>query len=116
MVNDNIPASRHHGAPKHGDALLASLLRCRRCGRKLTIRYTGANHDIPRYSYWRRLLDNGDAMARSGIGRKTTPPGLPAPASAWLYQQHHLLRGGDLKNHTVLDDIRWHRAVIQTKA
>jgi Recombinase len=45
MVSDNVPASRHHGAPKHGDALLAGLLRCRRCGRKLTLRYTGTAHD-----------------------------------------------------------------------
>src|SRR5215213_996570 len=60
MVSDNTPASRHHGAPKHGDALLAGLLRRRRCGRKLTVRYTGARHDIPRYSCWRGLLDNGE--------------------------------------------------------
>src|SRR5215203_5262041 len=60
MVSDNTPASRHHGAPKHGDALLAGLLRCRRCGRKLTVRYTGARHDIPRYSCWRGFLDNGE--------------------------------------------------------
>jgi hypothetical protein len=32
MVSDNMPTSRHHGAPKHGDALLAGLMRCRRCG------------------------------------------------------------------------------------
>jgi DNA invertase Pin-like site-specific DNA recombinase len=60
MVSDNTPASRHHGAPKHGDALLAGLLRCRRCGRKLTIRYTGTAHDIPRYSCCRGHLDNGE--------------------------------------------------------
>ncbi|WP_246642961.1 recombinase family protein [Rhizobium laguerreae] len=36
MVSDNVPASRYHGAPKHGDALLAGLFRCKRCGRKLT--------------------------------------------------------------------------------
>ena len=60
MVSDNTPTSRHHGAPKHGDALLAGLLRCRRCGRKLTIRYTGADHDIPRYSCCRGQLDNGE--------------------------------------------------------
>src|SRR6266480_4770262 len=30
MVSSNVPTSRHHGAPKHGDALLAGLLRCRR--------------------------------------------------------------------------------------
>ncbi len=60
MVSDNVPTGQHHGAPKHGDALLAGLVRCRRCGRKLTVRYTGAKHHIPRYSCWRGLLDNGE--------------------------------------------------------
>lgn len=60
MVSDNVPTGRHHGAPKHGDALLAGLVRCRRCGRKLTVRYTGTGHNIPRYSCWRGLLDNGE--------------------------------------------------------
>ncbi|MGX5804407.1 recombinase zinc beta ribbon domain-containing protein [Bradyrhizobium sp. Arg314] len=60
MVSDNVPTGRHHGAPKHGDALLAGLVRCRRCGRKLTVRYTGIKHNIPRYSCWRGLLDNGE--------------------------------------------------------
>ena len=60
MVSDNVPTSHHHGAPKHGDALLAGLLRCRRCGRKLTVRYTGVKHNIPRYSCWRGLLDSGE--------------------------------------------------------
>jgi hypothetical protein len=50
MVSSNVPTSRHHGAPKHGGALLAGLIRCRRCGRKLTLRFTGAKHGIPRYS------------------------------------------------------------------
>jgi len=27
MVSNNVPTSRHHGAPKHGDALLAGLIR-----------------------------------------------------------------------------------------
>jgi len=57
---DNAPTSRHHGAAKHGDALLACLVRCRRCGRKLTVRYTGTKHNIPRYCCWRGLLDNGE--------------------------------------------------------
>ncbi len=60
MVSENVPTSRHHGAPKHGDALLAGLVRCRRCGRKLTVRYTGAKHDIPRYACHRGRLDNGE--------------------------------------------------------
>ena len=60
MVSDNVPTSRHHGAPKHGDALLAGLVRCRRCGRKLTVRYSGVKHNIPRYACCRGLLDNGE--------------------------------------------------------
>ena len=60
MVSENIPTSRHHGAPKHGDALLAGLVRCRRCGRKLTVRYSGVKHNIPRYACHRGLLDNGE--------------------------------------------------------
>src|SRR4051794_20948883 len=47
-------------APKHGDALLAGLVRCRRCGRKLTVRYSGTHHNIPRYACHRGLLDNGE--------------------------------------------------------
>jgi DNA invertase Pin-like site-specific DNA recombinase len=60
MVSNNVPTSRHHGAPKHGDALLAGLVRCRRCGRKLTVRYSGVKHNIPRYSCSRGWLDNGE--------------------------------------------------------
>ena len=60
MVSDNIPPNGHLGAPKHGDALLAGLLRCRRCGRKLTVRYTGTKHQIPRYNCARGWLDNGE--------------------------------------------------------
>lgn len=59
MVAGNAPTGRHHGAPKHGDALLAGLIRCRRCGRKLTLRYTGAQHGIPRYSCSRAWMDHG---------------------------------------------------------
>ena len=55
-----MPRGRHLGAPKHGGALLAGLVRCRRCGRKLTVHYTGAKHNIPRYSCWRGPLDNGE--------------------------------------------------------
>ena len=61
MVSNNAPTSHQHGAAKHGDALLAGLLRCRRCGRKLTLRYSGAKHHIPRYSCTRGWMDNGEA-------------------------------------------------------
>ena len=60
MVSDNVPTSKHHGAAKHGNALLAGLVRCRRCGRKLSARYSGTKHNIPRYSCCRGQLDNGE--------------------------------------------------------
>ena len=59
MVSSNVPTGRHHGAPKHGDALLAGLIRCNRCRRKLTLKYTGAKHGILRYSCSRAWMDNG---------------------------------------------------------
>src|SRR5665647_1655620 len=60
MVSSNVPTSRHHGAPKHGNALLAGLIRCLRCGRKLTLRYSGMKHHIPRYSCSRGWMDNAE--------------------------------------------------------
>jgi DNA invertase Pin-like site-specific DNA recombinase len=60
MVSDNIPTSRHHGAAKHGEGLLAGLIRCGRCGRKLMLRYSGTKHNIPRYSCVRGWCDTGE--------------------------------------------------------
>ena len=37
------------GAPRRGRSLLAGLLRCRRCGRRLHVTYSGANGQVPRY-------------------------------------------------------------------
>ncbi|OQB80128.1 MAG: hypothetical protein BWX88_04657 [Planctomycetes bacterium ADurb.Bin126] len=53
------------GAAKQGPALLAGLLRCRRCGRKLTVLYTGCRHDALRYACHRGYLDIGDAKCIS---------------------------------------------------
>jgi DNA invertase Pin-like site-specific DNA recombinase len=56
MVSENVPASSR-GAPKLGAALLSGLLRCRRCGRKLSVQYTGAKGQIPRYACVRGRID-----------------------------------------------------------
>jgi DNA invertase Pin-like site-specific DNA recombinase len=48
------------GAAKGGSALLVGLLRCRRCGRKLRVKYTGARHDVPRYHCERGYLDHAE--------------------------------------------------------
>ena len=73
MITDNRQGGEHRGAIKHGDALLAGILRCRRCGRKLTLRYTGSRHDIPRYSCSRGWMDNGEprCIAFGGLGSTT---------------------------------------------
>src|SRR5918994_1997550 len=59
MVRENVPASSR-GAPKLGAALLSGLLRCRRCGRKLSVQYTGAKGQIPRYACVRGRIDYGE--------------------------------------------------------
>ncbi|WP_211254134.1 recombinase family protein [Paraburkholderia nodosa] len=58
-INGNLRLTGHAGAPKNGEALLAGLLRCRRCGSNLTLHYTGNRHDALRYSCHRGWLDNG---------------------------------------------------------
>lgn len=60
MVSDNRQTAGTSGAPKHGSALLSGILRCRRCGRKLSVQYTGAKHDIPRYTCVRGRMDYGE--------------------------------------------------------
>lgn len=53
------------GAARSGSALLAGLLHCRRCARRLVVAYTGINHDAPRYCCHRGNLDNGEAKCIS---------------------------------------------------
>jgi DNA invertase Pin-like site-specific DNA recombinase len=60
MIADNLSGQERCGAAKKGASLLAGLLRCRRCGRKLTVRYTGRGHDVLRYACDRGWLDNGE--------------------------------------------------------
>lgn len=69
VLADNNVLNFSRGAPKHGLALLTRLLRCRRCGRKLTVQYTGATHRYVRYACRRGNLDNGQpkCIAFGGI-------------------------------------------------
>jgi hypothetical protein len=69
VVQQNNQGEPQPGAARNGQSLLAGLLRCRRCGRKLTVRYTGNRHDVLRYSCIRGWLDNGEprCIAFGGI-------------------------------------------------
>lgn len=48
------------GAVRKGSGLLAGLLRCRRCGKKLLVHYTGRQENSLRYSCCRNSLDNAE--------------------------------------------------------
>jgi DNA invertase Pin-like site-specific DNA recombinase len=58
---DNLQGWQRPGAVKRGAALLAGLLRCRRCGRKLMVHYTGNQHGFLRYGCMRGRLDQGES-------------------------------------------------------
>jgi DNA invertase Pin-like site-specific DNA recombinase len=60
MIADNVQGGNSPGAPKRGYALLCGLLRCRRCGRKLTVHYTGNHYKFLRYCCVRGRLDQGE--------------------------------------------------------
>jgi hypothetical protein len=60
MMSDNCYGREQVGAAKQGAALLAGILRCRRCGRKLMVRYTGKRPHVLRYACYRAWLDNGE--------------------------------------------------------
>jgi hypothetical protein len=57
------------GAPREGRSLLAGLLRCRRCGRKLHVAYSGVGLKVPRYACQ-------DASINYGTGKRILFGGL----------------------------------------
>lgn len=60
-ANRNRPTTP--GAPRNGPALLAGLLRCGRCGRRLVVRYTGANRTT--YTCTRGSADYGESLCQA---------------------------------------------------
>jgi DNA invertase Pin-like site-specific DNA recombinase len=87
MVNDNVPTSRHHGAPKHGDALLAGLVRCRRCGQKLMVRYTGMKHNLSKAA---RLLGIASKTLRIAAESGEIEAFHPFSDGPWIFSRDSL--------------------------
>src|SRR5215831_12333928 len=100
MIRENNRGPGKTGAIQSGPALLGGLLRCRRCGRKLMIKYTGNHHDVVRYACDRGWMDNGaprciafggmtadDAMAKE-ILRVVQPAALEAAVLASEEEAH----------------------------
>ena len=69
LITNNLRGRELPCSARSGQALLAGLLRCRRCGHELMVRYTGNHHDVLRYACWRGFLDNGEprCIAFGGI-------------------------------------------------
>jgi DNA invertase Pin-like site-specific DNA recombinase len=69
-MTNNLHAGDRSGAAKIGSGLLAGLLRCRRCGRKLMVAYTGNGPFVLRYVCRRSSLDNGEppCITFAGVG------------------------------------------------
>jgi len=71
LIRGNLlAASRSLTAAREGQALLAGLLRCRRCASKLTVHYTGQQHDVARYACHRAWLDKGQPRCISFGGSR----------------------------------------------
>jgi hypothetical protein len=60
--------SAHRGAAKNGPVLLAGLLRCGRCGRKLRVNYSGTTGRVPRYACIGSRVERGSAPCLSAGG------------------------------------------------
>jgi hypothetical protein len=83
------------GAPKYGGALLAGLLRCGRCGRKLHVSYSGATGTVPRYHCKGGQINHGvewcisfgglrvDEVVVSTALEALQPVGVQAALDAW---------------------------------
>src|SRR5689334_2686955 len=88
----NVPGAGEPGAAKRGAALLAGLLRCRCCGRKLIVRYTGSHRNMLRYCCERGRLDQaapkciafGGVSVDEEIGRQLLRVVRPAAVEAAL--------------------------------
>jgi DNA invertase Pin-like site-specific DNA recombinase len=59
MIAENNRGWGQTGAIQSGAALLVGLLRCRRCGRRLGVAYSGKHGDVVRYACYRGWMDNG---------------------------------------------------------
>ena len=88
------------GAAKSGPALLAGLLRCARCGRKLFVSYTGIGGRVPRYHCKGAQINHGrawciwvggfrvDRAVVAKVLEALQPVGIEASLRAWEETRH----------------------------
>jgi DNA invertase Pin-like site-specific DNA recombinase len=103
LIADNNFGPSQAGAAKRGSALLAGILRCRRCGRKLTVHYTGHMHGFLRYGCVRGRLDQGQPKCISfggipvdaALSREIVAVVQPAAVEAALMASQQAAQGRD---------------------
>jgi len=91
-IHANFRLSGQPGAVRNGPALLAGLVRCHRCASKLTVHYTGAGHNVLRYSCYRAWLDKGQPRCitlagtpvDAAVSREIIRAVQPAAIEGWL--------------------------------
>lgn len=89
--NSNMKGEMVRGAVRRGEGLLAGLLRCRRCGRKLHVAYSGKGGNTARYHCCGAQLNHGvagsclafgalriDAAVSAEVARVLQPEGVAA--------------------------------------
>jgi len=94
-VNSGMHSNHRTGAAKRGPALLAGLLRCARCGRKLRVAYGGEGGRVRRYLCRSGQLDHGqpwcisfgglridEAISRAAL-EAIQPAGVQAALDTW---------------------------------
>lgn len=98
MISGNSRGFDQPGAAKRGPALLAGLLRCGRCGRKLTVTYSGGGQRYLRYCCVRGHLDVGEPKCISlggvpvdrALGREVLRVVQPAAVGAAIEASQHV--------------------------
>ena len=95
MLSENNKKASGKGHAGRGPALLAGLLRCKKCGRKLSVAYTGSAKNSLRYQCVRGYLDVGlpkcigfggldfDAAVAEEIFKVLAQPAIEATRDAW---------------------------------
>ena len=66
--NTNMRGGMARGAPRRGEALLAGLLRCAHCGRKLHVAYSGSDGNTARYHCKGAAINHGSPHSCISFG------------------------------------------------
>jgi DNA invertase Pin-like site-specific DNA recombinase len=96
IIGNRLSCGEPSGVARRGSAILAGVLRCRRCGRMLRVYYKGPHNDVTRYACPRAHLDNKESRCVAFNGAQ-----LDAAVSA------HLLR--------VLEPVAIEAAIMASK-